>query len=104
MIVWTAMMPIIARVTVPQRAVLLSTATRAHDTWELPTIMEESSHQHCFFAQYAEADDGADMETTLTAIIRSAIREEQSAFYQVLTQQLAVQRLEQRQEPYFDKR
>lgn len=60
--------------------------------------MEESSYQHCFFSQYAEADDGADMETNLTAIIRSAIREEQLAFYQVLTQQLAVQRLEQRQE------
>jgi len=38
------------------------------------------------------------METNLTAIIRSAIREEQFAFHQVLTQQLAVQRQEQRQE------
>jgi hypothetical protein len=38
------------------------------------------------------------METNLTAIIRSAICEEQLAFYLALTQQLAGQRQEQQQE------
>ena len=38
------------------------------------------------------------MDSNLTAIIRSAIRDEQSAFYQMLTQQLALHRQEHRQD------